>query len=424
MKFSLIRKMVLGIIAVSLITYGTSGFFIFVLKDYIAPQMQEWLYIGIILFLGIFWTGLLGWLAAMYLVKPIVRLTTTVNEAATGKLNVIIPEHRSSDEIHILYASFTTMLNNLQQIIAEITNNSSSTNRNASELSNALMQAAAQIESVSNTIVDISKGAEEQAESTKNTFATVERITDAAHDVSSKADQAFTLTKNMSQTLKDSEVIVHSLVQGMLELAKSSEHSIEIVNHLDHNAQEINNISIVVREIADQTHLLALNASIEAARAGEQGMGFAVVATEIRKLAEQSTEAVDNINELIKQIQNQTGLVVEKITGQVNMISTEASKGEKVNQALTDIVEAVSHTSQAVKVIVEVVSEQGIQIQKTLDETRGIAAISGQIASGAREVSAYTQEQTAIMEEIAASSEVLRNNANVLNTKIKVFQTN
>lgn len=424
MKFSLISKMVFGIIAVSLITYGTSGFFIFVLKDYIAPQMQEWLYIGIILALGIFWTGLLGWLAAMYLVKPIVKLTKAVNEAATGKLNVIIPEHRSSDEIHILYASFTTMLNNLKQIITEITNNSTSTNRNASELSNALMQAAVQIESVSNTIVDISKGAEGQAESTRNTFATVERITDAAHDVSSKADQAFTLTKNMSQTLHDSEVIVHSLVEGMLDLAKSSEHSIEIVNQLDHNAQEINNISVVVREIADQTHLLALNASIEAARAGEQGLGFAVVATEIRKLAEQSTQAVNNINELIKQIQSQTGLVVDKITGQVNMISTEASKGEKVNQALTDIVEAVNHTSQAVKVIVEVVSEQGIEIQKTLDETRGIAAISNQIASGAREVSAYTQEQTAIMEEIAASSEVLRNNANLLNMKIKVFQTN
>jgi len=424
MKFSLIKKMVLGIIAVSMITYGTSGFFIFVLKDYIAPQMSDWSYIIIILGLGIFWTGLLGWLAALYLVKPLVKLTSVVNEAATGKLNVVIPEHRSKDEIHILYASFTTMLGNLKQIITEITNNATSTNRNASDLSNALMQAASQVESISNTIIDISKGADLQAESTKSTFTTVERITDAAQDVSSKADQAFALTKNMSQTLQDSEVIVHSLVQGMLALAKSSEHSIEIVNQLDENAQEINNISVVVREIADQTHLLALNASIEAARAGEQGMGFAVVATEIRKLAEQSTEAVDNINELIKQIQSQIGLVVEQITGQVNVISAEASKGEKVNQALTAIEEAVSHTSDAVKVIVEVVSEQGVQIQRTLDETRGIAAISGQIASGSRDVSAYTQEQTAIMEEIAASSEVLRNNANLLNEKIKVFQTN
>lgn len=423
MKFSVIKKMVLGIISVSLVTYGTSGFFIFVLKDYIAPRMQEWLYICIILALGIFWTGLLGWLAARYLVKPLITLTSAVNEAATGKLNIIIPEHRSSDEIHILYASFTTMLNNLKQIISEITNNSTSTNRNASDLSNALLQAANQVESISDTIIDISKGADLQAVSTQNTFVTVERISDAAQDVSNKADQAFSITKNMSQTLVESEVIVHSLVQGMLELAKSSERSIEIVNELDTHAQEINNISIVVREIADQTHLLALNASIEAARAGEQGLGFAVVATEIRKLAEQSTTAVDNINDLIKQIQTQIGLVVNQITGQVHVISVEASKGEQVNQALTDIVDAVSDTSNAVKVIVEVVSEQAIQIQKTLDETRGIAAISGQIASGAKDVSAYTQEQTAIMEEIAASSEVLRNNANDLNQKIKIFQT-
>lgn len=422
MKFGLIKKMVFGITCVSLVTYGTSGFFIFVLKDYLAPQMNDWLYICIILALGIFWTGLLGWLAARYLVKPLMQLTTAVNEAATGRLTVTIPEHQSQDEIRILNVSFAKMLENLKLIITEITNNSSSTNRNASDLSNALLQAAHQVESISNTIIDISKGADLQAKSTQNTFATVERITEAAEGMSERANQAFEITNEMSHILQESGTIVHSLVQGMLELAKSSQESIQIVSELEQNAQEIDNISIVVREIADQTHLLALNASIEAARAGEHGQGFSVVATEIRKLAEQSTEAVDNINKRIKQVQQQIEYVVGQITSQVQTINTEASKGEQVNKALKDIVGAVEQTTDAVKGIVEVVSEQSLQIQKTLDETREIANISNQIASGAREVSSYTQEQTAIMEEIAASSEVLKNNASALNERIKVFQ--
>jgi len=423
MKLSLIKKMVVGIISVSIVTFGTSGFFIFVVKDYIAPQMQNWLYITIILGLGVFWTGFLGWIAARYIVKPLIQMSQAVNEAATGNLTVTIPEYQQHDEIKVLQVSFQKMLENLKLIISEITRNSSSTNKNASDLSSALIQAAHQVESISDTIIDISRGADLQAESTRSTFATVERITDSAHEVNGKAEQAYQITQNMSHTLRESEAIVHSLIQGMLELANSSKQSIEIVNELDQHAQEIDNISIVVREIADQTHLLALNASIEAARAGEQGLGFSVVAMEIRKLAEQSTVAVNNINGLIKQIQEQIAHVVGQITEQVQAINIEASKGETVNKALTNIEAAVQLTTSSVQAIVESVTEQSEQIQKTLTETREIAAISGQIASGAKNVSSYTQEQTAIMEEIASASEVLKNNANSMNEKIKVFHT-
>jgi methyl-accepting chemotaxis protein len=357
------------------------------------------------------------------LVKPLVQLTNAVNEAATGNLNIDIPEHHSNDEIKVLQVSFRTMIENLNQVITEITRGSSNTNKNATDLSSALIQAANQVENIAGTIIEISRGADLQAESAKNTFATVERITDAAHEVNGKADQAFLMTQDMSQTLRESEAIVHSLIEGMLNLAKTSKESIEIVTELNQHAQEIDNISVVVREIADQTHLLALNASIEAARAGEQGQGFSVVAMEIRKLAEQSTSAVNNINTRIKQIQTQVEQVVSQITNQVNTINTEAAKGERATKVLADIEQAVSHTTDAVQAIAESVAEQSVQMQRTLDETREIASISSQIADGAKNVSSYTQEQTAIMEEIASSSEVLKSYANSLNEKIKVFHT-
>jgi methyl-accepting chemotaxis protein len=108
----------------------------------------------------------------------------------------------------------------------------------------------------------------------------------------------------MLRTIEESETIVRSLVDGMMKLAHSSRESLGIVGELHDNAKQIRSISQMIGIIADQTHLLALNATIEAARAGNAGVGFAVVAGEIRKLAEESTTAVKHINQLIIRIES------------------------------------------------------------------------------------------------------------------------
>lgn len=421
MRFGIVKKMVLGITLVSLTTYGTSALFIFVLKDIIAGGMSDWLYISIILGLGVFWTGFLGWIAANWLIKPLLKLTEAVNEAATGNLQVTMPVHHSRDELSALSQSFNKMVMNLKQMIAEVSNNVQFTNQNAAALSGAITQAAHQVETIASTIDDIAQGVEKQEKSTLSTFNSVERITQAAEDVSEKARSASNLAKDMVGAIEESGEVVHTLVNGLFDLAKANQQTIELVRELDRNAIEIGNISQVVGDISDQTHLLALNASIESARAGEHGAGFAVVAGEIRKLAEQSSAAVSSINDLIQQIQKHVANVVTNITNQVQMVEYESSKGERVKEALNRITTATHETAVSVDRIAEVVTDQVRQIENTLEETREIAKIVKVISEGAKQVALSTQEQTAVMQEIASSSEVLKEHADSLNDKVKVF---
>lgn len=422
MTFGIVKKLVAGIVGVSLTTYGCSAFFIFVLKDRLAPAMPQWLYITLVLAAGVFWSGFLGWLAARWLIRPLLQLTDAVNEASTGNLRTTIPTPSSTDEIAALSVSVRKMMDSLRLIVSEISNTASLANQSASSLNGVINDAAGQIESISRTAESISDGAEHQSASADGTLQSVERMTIAAGDVRTKAEHALQLSHGTVHTIEQSGETVRSLVVGINKLTASSSESIRLVKQLDESAREIGSISRMVGEIADQTQLLALNASIEAARAGEHGLGFSVVAGEIRKLSEQCSSAVADINGLIGQIQANVDHVVGTMNRQVDSVRKEAVRGEHAGEALELMKKAVNEAAVSVEEIVGVIADQEVQIGRTLSETRDIAGIAKQISGGARKVASSVQEQTAVMQEIAASSEILRDQADRLKDKVKVFQ--
>ncbi|MNI09146.1 Methyl-accepting chemotaxis protein McpB [compost metagenome] len=422
MKLGLVKKLVIGITAVSITTYGTSALCIFILKGVIAPRVADWLYISTILTMGVFWTGFLGWLAARWLVGPLIRLTGAVNEAATGNLQVTMPNSSGKDELRVLSVSFNRMVENLRQIIIEISNHVTFTNQNTASLSHAMQHAALQIEKTAITVESISKGAEHQARSAHSTYLAVEMMTQAADHIGKQALEALTLSRGMVQTTEESSTMVRSLVKELSNLSDSNQNTIEQINRLEENAREIDHISKVVGGIAEQTHLLALNASIESAHAGQHGAGFAVVASEIRKLAEQSTAAVHNINDLIGHMQTQVSGVVTDITSHVQIVDQEAAKGEAIIQALTAMTASSHQTSGSVESITKVIADQIKEMGHSLEQIREIDDIAGQISEGAKQVAASTQEQTAVMQQIAASSEVLREHADKQTSQIRVFR--
>ncbi|MGO4495610.1 methyl-accepting chemotaxis protein [Paenibacillus sp. 2RAB27] len=422
MKLSLVKKIVVGIVIVSIVTYGCSALFIFYVKDIIAPSMADWLYLSIIMLLGIFWTGLLGWFGATWFTKPLLRLTDAANEAATGNLQVEIPFYHSDDEIRLLSGSFEKMIGNLRQMITDISASVSFTDSHAGVLRSGMEQAALQIELTAGAVEMISNGASEQAASTQGTLTAVVQIKQAADDIGAKAGDSQTISRETLKTIKESEVIVRSLVQGLLNLANSNLESIGVVRQLHDNAKEIGHITRVVGDIAEQTHLLALNASIEAARAGEHGAGFMVVAGEIRKLAEQSARAVKDIDQLTTRIELDVAGVVEKITAQEQLASREVGKGEEGKKALNQINKAVLETAQTVENIVGCVTDQIQKIGSALVKTNEVAVIATQISKETKHVSMSVQEQMAVMQELSSSSEMLRCQADLLKSKINVFQ--
>ena len=422
MKLGLQKKMVLGLLVVSAVTYGMSAFFIFVLKPYIAPEMKDWSYAVLVFILGIFWTCLLGWFAARVVVKPLMQLTLAAREASRGKLQVELPSYRFQDEVQVLLYAFGTMIANLQTMIKEMKSSVEITTQNTAALGDAVSHAAKQIEHISQTADSMNQEAERQAAWTAETSDAVEVIYASAQEVRQRADETERMTEEMLKTLHESDRILASIMEGMLTAASSGKASIHTVERLNEQAKQIGSISVTVREIADQTHLLALNASIEAARAGEQGAGFAVIASQIRKLAEQSAKAVDDINDRIVQMQAEVVEAVGLITKQVEQVNREAKKKDAATNALGNIAEATRQASDAIHVIVRSVNSQSERFSETLHRTRQMAAAVEEVTSGTRMVASATQEQTAVMQEMAASSDVLRGQADRLQEQIAKFK--
>lgn len=422
MKFGLVRKLVFGISGVSIITYGTSALFIFGLKPWLAPNMADWLYVSGVLALGILWTSFLGWLAAQFIIRPLLRLASVVDEAATGNLTVSIPEYRQDDEILLLHRSFSAMLGNLKQMIAELKENVTVTDQSAGSLSSAIGHAARQIETIAITIDRVAGGAATQAESAQTMLRSVERATATANEVSRQAEHAIDLSDAMVRTIAASADTFRSLVDGMTDISDTSEQTLAIVRKLETHAKEIGQISELVGELAAQTQLLALNASIEAAHAGEHGLGFSVVADQIRKLATDSSGAGEQINRLVRQMQEQANSVARETNHQVRLIRQEKGKGESANRALSEMTSSADETAKALQSIVDHMNGQAEHIRQSFTDAKEIAAIAATISDGSSRVADAAQEQTAVMQEIAASSDVLRNQADGLKRKTIVFR--
>lgn len=422
MKFSLVRKLVLGIMIVSITTYGTSAVFIFQLKSLIAPNMNDSYYYLGVLGLGIFWTCLLGWIAARYIVKPLLRLTNIIDSVAAGNLNVDIPPYKSDDEIGQLHRSFQTMVGNLRQMISDVSSSVAVTDRSVNTLGAAIKQATDQIETIALTIDQMADGASVQAASAQQMLQSAEQSAETAQGINNEAEHAIKIADTMVSTISDSAAQLRSLVDGMINISETSARTLQIVRMLEKQANEISEISLLVGQIADQTHLLALNASIEAAHAGEHGQGFAVVAQHIRKLAADSAAAGEQINNLVSQIQEQTFTVVGETNKQVELIHHETTIGENARHVLDEVITSVNETARALQSIVGHISTQTEQINSTLDKAKNIASTAESISSGGVQIANAAQEQTAVMEEISASSELLRDEAEGLKNKTVVFR--
>ncbi|CAM3791670.1 methyl-accepting chemotaxis protein [Cohnella lubricantis] len=420
-KFGIVKKMVIGITAVSSITYGTSAFFLLVLQGWF-DFMPNWLFVILTLFVGVFWTGLFGYIFSKWLLRPLLSLTAAAEQAAEGSLNVEVMIGRSDDELTKLSRAFDAMLKRFVSIIGGIRGNSHQTDLHAAELQGAIGEAARQIEEIAHQAEAITTGTERQSASAMAMRSSVEQLSAAVHEADEQAGAARIRARMMNESVEESEKVFLSLVEGMRQLAGLNTNTLEVVRRLSEYAEQIGSISRVVADFADQTNLLALNASIEAARAGEEGRGFVVVAQAVKQLAGQSSSAVKDIRELIGQIQREVASVAGHIEKQAAVAQREASIGEQSMASLETVAKEAYRVSEIVEAIAGRLTEQSEQAIGTLSEATQVARIAESIRTGAQEVSSASQEQTAVMQEIAASSETLRTKSWELREQVSFFK--
>ncbi len=179
---------------------------------------------------------------------------------------------------------------------------------------------------------------------------------------------------------------------------------------------------MVISDIADQTNLLALNAAIEAARAGEAGRGFAVVADEVRKLAEGSASAAAEIGKLIKQIQAQTARAVRNMEDSADELARGKAVATRAGSSLEEILRVVRQVDDMAKEIYKLTREQASGSDQVVRAVEEIAAVAEETAAGTEEASASTEEQTASMQEMAAAAQELADLAETMKALVSRFQ--
>lgn len=420
-RFGLQKKIVLGIAVLSMVTYGTSFIILTFLADDFSAYVSPVMFQAAVLVMGVGWSSFFGWIAARMLTKPIILLEQTAEKVSTGDLRIKVEIPKGKDELQSLALAFERMLGNLKTMVKDIEENFRQTGDHVQELTHASHAAAMQAEQIGMTIDDIAQGAKSQSSATLHMVHSFEQLNQMIEHVNQSADQTRKLSFDMVQTIETSSKVAGTLIEGLHHLAKESEASIEVVGKLDEQAKQIGDISRLVGAMAEQTNLLALNASIEAARAGEHGRGFAVVAGEVRKLADESKKAVQAIDQLIHEIQQEVGTAVKQINEQVRLATLESKRGEETSHALKDISHSVQGVVGAVDTIVKLISNQTEIMRHAMEEARSVAEIAEETSEGSQSVAVAAQDQTASMEEIAAAGQILRDQAEKLQQHIQRF---
>ncbi|MDL4839158.1 methyl-accepting chemotaxis protein [Aquibacillus rhizosphaerae] len=423
-RLNLRLKLVIFTTLLAIVTYSTSAIFIYLVFNQVESYIgiSETQFVLITLVLGIIWSGILAFFAARFITKPLIKLEEVASKAADGDLQQEIELPKSMDEIGLLTVAFSKMLTNLKGIIGNIDANFEQTNKSVHEIKEAASRSASQTSLIEQTVMQISAGAEESSKSIQRTAESIDKSTQIASQVSQKANTSKHKSDAMMKDLDSGKEVIHSLISGVNALAENQEASLKDVEQLSQNATEVENIITMVGDIAEQTNLLALNASIEAARAGEHGKGFAVVAEEVRKLADQSTQAVQGISDLIKNMQQDVTQVVTKMTEQVNHTRDEAKKGENTNQVIQNMSTSVGEVVGTIEEIATLVDKQLIEIKATSKQSQEVSAIAEETSAGAQQMSASVQEQTAVSEHLEELAITLEDHAQVLKKQIRRFK--
>ncbi|MFP3391283.1 methyl-accepting chemotaxis protein [Brevibacillus sp. SIMBA_040] len=364
----------------------------------------------------------LGFLIARLISEPLRVVQKRMEELAQGNLAVEPVTYVTRDEVGRLGIAFNELVSNFRSLIEQVKVAGEQVAASSEELSASAEQSAHATEQSIGSVQQIAAASEVQTQRTQESVRVMEEMSIAIGRIADTSSAVTEVSVKAAQDAEQGNVQIQQAVTQMDTLSTSVNHAADLVHKLGVRSEAIGQIVDVITGIASQTNLLALNAAIEAARAGEHGRGFAVVADEVRKLAEQSEESAREIARLIGEIQTETTQVVD-----VMMAGTEeAKKGavvvQEAGQTFQRIVASsqdVADQIQEVSAATEEMSASVQQVASAMDEMNRLAEEASVHTQG---VSAGAKEQLASMQEIAHSSNNLNQLSHELQESISQFK--
>ncbi|MBI5194435.1 MAG: methyl-accepting chemotaxis protein [Nitrospirae bacterium] len=309
--------------------------------------------------------------------NQIIKAVGIVNSIAEGNLSVKIVAD-SSDETGQLLNSMDNMAGNLKKLIADMKSTSDN-------MASASQQLSANSEQMSKGVISQSDRSTQIASAAQEMSQTVVEIAKNASSIAASASETTRLAK-------EGEQIIDKSVSEVKNIAETVNESSQIMVSLGERSKQIGDIIRVISEIADQTNLLALNAAIEAARAGEQGKGFAVVADEVKKLAERTAKSTSEIGSMIGAIQDEVGKSVTSMDEVSKMVGSGVEFSTLTGDALHKIVSSVNELQMMVQQIASATEEMSATSEQISSDILAVANVSKETSTGSGQIAAASSE--------------------------------
>lgn len=377
---------------------------------------------AIILVVSIIECLLLAYWLTRSIRRPILQLVDNMKEVAEGNLKIEPLTIKNRDEIKDLVHSFTAMTGSLQMLIRQVGVASEQVAASAEQLMASAEQTSQATEQITVTVQEVAGGTERQVESVERGSQSIGEMSQGIRQIAANTQQASAMSVQLATMAGEGNQSIQDAVKQMNTIQDSFHALSGVVNGLGNHSQAIGQIIEVITGIAEQTNLLALNAAIEAARAGEHGRGFAVVADEVRKLAEQSSHSAGQILQLINTIQTDTRLAVDSMEAGTKEVQAGILVVHRAGETFGQIQMSLGSVSDQIQDVSAAAQEVSAHSEQVVGAIQFISEVSEVTAGGTQNVLSVTEEQLAAMEEISSSSASLSRMAEELQQMIGRFR--